>query len=120
MYFSSADGVTRAQYDAELLAALAHPKRLRILALIAHAETSVGDISTALGIEQSMVSQHLGKLRDKKLVKSRRQAQTIFYQLDSRAAERLLAVITSPSFLTDLDRHSMDAEDYDRGFLPES
>lgn len=99
MYFSSAKGSTRARDDAELLAAFAHPKRLRILALIAQDETSVGDISSALGIEQSMVSQHLGRLRNKKLVKTRRQAQTIFYKLDSLAAKRMLAVLTSPSFL---------------------
>ena len=41
----------------------------------------VCDIAAVLDITDSAVSQHIRKLKDKNLVKSRRDKQTIFYSL---------------------------------------
>jgi DNA-binding transcriptional ArsR family regulator len=56
--------------------------RLKILFLL-HEEKRlcVCDISDVLGMTISAVSQHLRKLKDRKLIETEREAQTIFYSL---------------------------------------
>ncbi len=66
---------------ARLLKALANEKRLQILCLLADGERSVGEINDLLDLSQSALSQHLAVLREEHLVKTRREAQTIFYSL---------------------------------------
>jgi ArsR family transcriptional regulator, lead/cadmium/zinc/bismuth-responsive transcriptional repressor len=67
---------------AGLLETSGSPQRLKILyVLYAHKEMCVCDISEVLGISDSAVSQHLKKLKDKNLVRSRRDRQTIYYSL---------------------------------------
>jgi len=56
-------------------------KRLQILCLLADGERSVGEINDLLDLSQSALSQHLAVLREENLVKTRREAQTIFYSL---------------------------------------
>jgi DNA-binding transcriptional ArsR family regulator len=46
-----------------------------------------------VGLSQSALSQHLARLRRENLVKTRRQAQTIFYSLDGDAAAHLIDAI---------------------------
>ena len=56
--------------------------RMKILFLIYREQKlCVCDLSDILGMTISAVSQHLRKLKDRKLIKSERQAQTIFYSL---------------------------------------
>ena len=66
---------------AQLLKALAHERRLQVLCLLAGGERSVGEINELLELSQSALSQHLAVLRDEHLVRTRREAQTIFYSL---------------------------------------
>ena len=57
-------------------------QRLKILYLLhAHKEMCVCDLAEVLEITDSAVSQHLRKLKDKNIVKSRRKGQTIYYSL---------------------------------------
>jgi DNA-binding transcriptional ArsR family regulator len=57
-------------------------QRLKILYLLyAHKEMCVCDITEVLGMTDSAVSQHLRKLKDKNLVRTRRDSQTIYYSL---------------------------------------
>ena len=69
---------------AEICAALSHGKRLRIVALVAAQEMSVGDLAAALDVSLSNVSQHLTLLKAQGLILSRREGQTIFYRLADR------------------------------------
>ena len=64
--------------------------RLKILFLL-HEEKRlcVCDISDILGMTTSAVSQHLRKLKDRKLLQTEREAQTIFYSL-TRDYEKML------------------------------
>ncbi len=67
---------------AELLAVAGNSQRLKILYLLhAHHEMCVCDLAEVLEMSESAVSQHLRKLKDKNLVKTRRAGQTIFYSL---------------------------------------
>ncbi len=67
---------------ADLLAAAGNFRRLKILYLLhAHKEMCVCDLAETLEITDSAVSQHLHKLKDKNIVKSRRKGQTIYYSV---------------------------------------
>ena len=56
--------------------------RLKILFLLnEEKQLCVCDLSDILGMTISAVSQHLRKLKDRKLIETERQAQTIFYSL---------------------------------------
>ncbi len=44
---------------------------------------SVGEINARIDLSQSALSQHLAMLRESALVKTRRQAQTVYYSVDS-------------------------------------
>lgn len=75
---------------AGLLSAMANPKRLMILCSLVKGEVAVGVLATQVGLSQSALSQHLSKLRAQKLVKTRRDAQTIYY---SSASEPVMKVL---------------------------
>lgn len=75
---------------AALLSAMANPKRLLILCNLVNGEVPVGVLATQVGLSQSALSQHLSKLRAQKLVKTRRDAQTIYY---SSNASQVLTIL---------------------------
>ena len=93
MYFKNPDGEQRAQRDAAMLIALGNPHRYRVLNLLIEKEWAVGDLAHEVGLSQSALSQHLAKLRDLNLVKTRREAQTIFYTCQSMPVEKLLQTL---------------------------
>lgn len=67
--------------------------RLKILFLIhKEAKLCVCDLSDILGMSVSAVSQHLRKLKDRNLIESERQAQTIFYALAEEYKEMLTSI----------------------------
>jgi DNA-binding transcriptional ArsR family regulator len=71
----------QAEAAADLLKAMSNPQRLRVLCLLLEGERSVGQINEQIRLSQSALSQHLGMLRDRKLVTTRREAQTVFYSV---------------------------------------
>jgi len=81
--------VERLQYSVDVLYALAHPLRLRILEYIdKHGEINVNRIYRALGLEQSITSQHLKVLRMAGIVHAKRDGKYILYRLDYPILER--------------------------------
>ena len=78
---------------AVLLAAMSNSKRLHILEVITQTEMSVRSLADTVGLSQSALSQHLGKLRGAKLVTTRRDAQTVYYSCSSPAVRLLLATL---------------------------
>jgi len=67
---------------ADLLGIAGNIQRLKILYLLhAHKEMCVCDLAEVLELTDSAVSQHLRKLKDKNIVKTRRKGQTIYYSL---------------------------------------
>jgi DNA-binding transcriptional ArsR family regulator len=83
----------RAEEAAQLLTAMANPKRLLILCNLLEQERSVTELAGIVGLEQSPLSQHLSKLRALGMVKTRRDGQTIFYRLASEPVTRVLRVL---------------------------
>lgn len=73
-----------------LMKTLGHKGRLMVLCQLAGGEKSVGDLSEALGIPQSPLSQHLSRMRKEGLVSTRRQAQTIYYSLKADEAGKII------------------------------
>jgi len=73
-----------------LLSAMANPKRLMILRSLVKGEVPVGVLASQVGLSQSALSQHLSKLRAQKLVKTRRDAQTIYYSSTSESVMKVL------------------------------
>jgi DNA-binding transcriptional ArsR family regulator len=66
----------------EALAALAHPKRRRIVELLAEGELDAGEIGSRFSVSQPAVSRHLRVLRESGLVRVRPDAQRRLYSLD--------------------------------------
>ena len=65
----------------EIFRMLAEPTRVRILWTLTGRELAVGDLTVALDKPQSLVSQHLAKLRVARLVTTRRDGSRIYYRL---------------------------------------
>ncbi|HAJ90007.1 MAG TPA: ArsR family transcriptional regulator [Rhodospirillaceae bacterium] len=64
-----------------ILKSLSNPKRLMALCAMCEGEKSVRELEGIVGISQSALSQHLAKMREDNLVKTRRDAQTIYYSI---------------------------------------
>lgn len=95
-------GLTRAQVArlrgsavrvTDLLKAMANPSRLMILCQLAEGEKSVGEMERVVGLSQSGLSQHLAVLRRKRIVATRREAQSIYYSLASKEVEEIMAAL---------------------------
>jgi len=76
-----------------LMKTLGHRGRLMILCQLVTGEKSVGKLSDLLEIPQSPLSQHLSRLRGEGLVSTRRDAQTVFYSLNSNEAGKVIECI---------------------------
>ena len=84
-------GMEQAARDASaLLKAMSNERRLLILCHLSRSERSVGELCELVDVSQSALSQHLAKLRHDDLVKTRREAQTIYYSLRGEAVKRIL------------------------------
>jgi DNA-binding transcriptional ArsR family regulator len=71
--------VEQADEVADVLALLGNGKRLAILCHISRQELTVGAIAEKVDLSQSALSQHLAKLRNSGLVRTRRERQMIYY-----------------------------------------
>lgn len=77
---------------ASILKAIAHPIRISIISFLEEGHRrSVTDIYKHLGVEQSTASHHLGILKDKGVLLSKRDGKNTYYYLRH---ERLREIIT--------------------------
>jgi len=78
----------------EILRALGHPVRFRIIELLMDGELCVKRLEELLGVSQSSVSQHLSRLRYAGLIESERRGHLVCYRLaDDRAVDVLHATL---------------------------
>lgn len=71
------------QLHASICKGLADVKRLLILNALRDGERNVMDLCQELALPQANVSQHLAVLRDKGLLKARKDGQRVFYSVAS-------------------------------------
>ena len=83
----------RAAEAENFLKAMANRHRLMIMCELHKGERHVSALQDAIGLSQSALSQHLARLREDDLVKTRREAQTIYYSLSNSKVSRLIALL---------------------------
>jgi DNA-binding transcriptional ArsR family regulator len=76
-----------------LLKAMSNENRLMILCQLYEGEKCVGELERIVGLSQSALSQHLARLRRDCLVKTRRDAQTIYYSLNGENVSEILSTL---------------------------
>ena len=78
----------------ELLKAISYPYRLEILKLLEDDEYHpVSEIQSTLGIEASLLSHHLSKMKDKSIIMSYREGRHIYYKLAMKEVIKVLECI---------------------------
>lgn len=78
---------------AEFLKALANDQRLAILCTLLDGPQSVSQINERVQLSQSALSQHLAVLRDRELVETEKQAQTVYYSVPEGKTRRVLSLL---------------------------
>ncbi|MGV6811833.1 MAG: ArsR/SmtB family transcription factor [Brevirhabdus sp.] len=76
-----------------LLRVMSNEKRLIILCNLVKGELSVQQLQERTGFGQSTVSQQLATLRAERIVTYRREAQSVFYGLNSEEAGKILETL---------------------------
>lgn len=83
--------VEQIERAANILKALAHPVRIEILNYLDEGkQLNVKEIHELLGIEQSSASHHLGILKDKGILLSRREGKNTYYYLRDKNFGKLI------------------------------
>ncbi len=87
---NSAERVALYRLHAEFCKTLADANRLLIIAELSRGELPVGELARRLGLRQANVSKHLGIMRERGLLMSRRSGATTYYFLsDARVCEAI-------------------------------
>jgi DNA-binding transcriptional ArsR family regulator len=75
--------ITIYELQAEISKTLAHPLRLAILHNLKDGEKTVNELTQTIGASQSNISQHLAILRQRQIVKTRKEGTNIYYRVAS-------------------------------------
>jgi DNA-binding transcriptional ArsR family regulator len=78
---------------ARALKAMSHPLRLKILCVLGDQEVSVQDIVDRVGTTQSNISQHLAILRDKDVLRTRKDANRVYYRVSDPRTLKLIGLM---------------------------
>lgn len=78
------------EYKASVFQALGHPTRIAILEVLREGEQSAGGIQARLDVEQANLSQHLGILRSRQIVNSRKEGNQVFYSVRHKVLIKVL------------------------------
>lgn len=69
------------EMHAAVCAALGHAKRIQIIDLLQDGEKSAGNLVREMNIRKANLSQHLKLMKNKGIVKSRREGVRVFYRI---------------------------------------
>lgn len=75
------------------LRVIAHPLRLQILCNLINRAMNVSELIEQTGISQPVLSQHLARLRDLRIVNCERQGKMMFYRLADPAYSSIIAAV---------------------------
>jgi len=84
---------SRAAEVEHILKALANRNRLIILCELHGKERSVAQLVEAVGLSQSALSQHLARLREDKVVSTRREGTSIYYRLSDPHIIKIIGLL---------------------------
>lgn len=90
---SSADLQPVYRLHAELCKALANDHRQALLHAIGDGEKCVSELAAEIGISVHNVSQHLRVLKERRLVASRKEGQTVYYRITNMKFIQACALI---------------------------
>jgi len=77
----------------DILKALAHPARLKIVVGLLKDECNVAQIQRVLGLPQSTISQHLRVLKNADIIKGRREGTKTCYRVIDVRARKIVEII---------------------------
>lgn len=83
----------RAHVATEMLKGMAHESRLVILCLLYQGEKSVTALECILELRQPTISQQLARLRNDKLVRTRRDGKMVYYSIASDEARHIVELL---------------------------
>lgn len=69
------------QLHADLCQMLSNPTRIKILEELKEGEKTVSELVSAIGVRQANLSQHLAELRNRKIVRDRREGSNVYYEI---------------------------------------
>ena len=79
---------------ARTMAQLSHPQRLRVLCLlVTKGELSVADLLEHIPLTASALSQHLAKMKDEGIIRSRRVVKNVYYTIQRDDIREILEVL---------------------------
>lgn len=82
------------EHCASVLKAIAHPIRIAIIELLeSHESMSVSEIHERLQVEQAVASHHLGILKNKGVLLSKRDGKNMRYELRHRQITRIIQIM---------------------------
>ncbi|HDR7494385.1 TPA: helix-turn-helix transcriptional regulator [Bacillus cereus] len=80
--------------SAEILRVLAHPVRLQIgHQLVKKKALNVTELQQILKLPQSAVSQHLHKMRNRKVLSYERKGTEVFYRVDDKQVKQTIHIL---------------------------
>jgi DNA-binding transcriptional ArsR family regulator len=82
-----------AGHACRLMKVLSNPDRLMLLCQLSQGERRVGELEEILSITQPTLSQQLTVLREEKLVTTRRDGKSIYYQIVSQPTLAIMNVL---------------------------
>ena len=86
--------VPSASAMADFLKALADPTRLKVIQALHHAELCVCDLTALVGISVSGLSHQLRYLRNKNIVKFRKEGKLAYYSLTDEHVSQLMDLVS--------------------------
>ncbi len=78
---------------AEVLKALSHPVRLKLIELLSHHELTVNQLADRLKLPQNQVSTHLNRMRAQGILDRRREGREVYYRITHPHAQSVLRAI---------------------------
>jgi ArsR family transcriptional regulator len=88
----------------EVLKALSHENRVRILNLLKQQELCVCELENIMDVNQSNASRHLSKLKHEDLIKGAQKAQWVYYSIN----EKLFTEHKFLRYLLDMELDTLD------------
>ena len=81
------------EIQADICKTLGNAKRIRILDALQNSELTVSELVDIVGISPANISQHLGIMRQKGILTSRREGVNIFYKISNRKVSKACALM---------------------------